>query len=159
MTYDISFFVLNKMWAQWWTHWISKSSLMEDSKTTKHCLNLSNNWHFKNNLSSHQVSCTHRWVSLSTDKHLNTTILQSDGANAAALTVGHKHAAPRLLGGQSQTWGLSKASLVGVRIVPVFLTAAAGPSHASPGLEFTVVCCKIITWQRKKPKNKSMTMF
>lgn len=42
----ISFFVLNKMWAQWWTHWISKSSLMEDSKTTKHCLNLSNNWHF-----------------------------------------------------------------------------------------------------------------
>ena len=81
---------------------------------------------------------THHRVSLSPDQQLDASILQREGADGAAFTVGHEQAAPGLLRGQSQAWRLSEARLVGVGVVSVLLAAAAGPAHARSRLQHTV---------------------
>lgn len=88
---------------------------------------------------------THHWVSFSADQRLDGSVLQRQGADAAAFAIGNVQAAPGLLRGQSQARGLCEASFVGVGIVTVFLVATSCPAQARTGLRLTVQTTQLYT--------------
>lgn len=77
-----------------------------------------------------EVWSDYQWISLSSYKVFHCSVFQRDGSHGAALTVRHKKAVPWLFRSQRETWGLCKACLMWVCIVPVLFISTPSKSKA-----------------------------